>query len=79
MMNRFIVLQTQKCIGWQATCEVALLVSHQEQETGIETVVKDEFLSRYSWMKGYIHQYGGCLPSGEDAPCNVRPNGAYQP
>lgn len=42
MMNRFIIADPKKCIGCH-TCEVACVVSHQEQETGIETVVKDEF------------------------------------
>ena len=51
-MNRFIIADPKKCIGCH-TCEVACVVSHQEQETGIETVVKDEFFPRIHVMKGY--------------------------
>ena len=75
-MNRFIIADPKKCIGCH-TCEVACVVSHQEQETGIETVVKDEFFPRIHVMKGYTISTAVVCRQCEDAPCaNVCPNGA---
>ena len=75
-MNRVIIADPKKCIGCH-TCEVACVVSHQEQETGIETVVKDEFFPRIHVMKGYTISTAVVCRQCEDAPCaNVCPNGA---
>lgn len=75
-MNRFIIADPKKCIGCH-TCEVACVVSHQEQETGIETVVKDGFYPRIHVMKGYTISTAVVCRQCEDAPCaNVCPNGA---
>lgn len=67
-MNRFIIADPKKCIGCH-TCEVACVVSHQEQETGIETVVKDEFFPRIHVMKGYTISTAVVCRQCEDAPC----------
>ncbi|EEB46389.1 4Fe-4S binding domain protein [Providencia alcalifaciens DSM 30120] len=76
MMNRFIIADPKKCIGCH-TCEVACVVSHQEQETGIATVVKDEFFPRIHVLKGYTISTAVICRQCEDAPCaNVCPNGA---
>lgn len=75
-MNRFIIADPKKCIGCH-TCEVACVVSHQEQETGIATVVKDEFFPRIHVLKGYTVSTAVVCRQCEDAPCaNVCPNGA---
>lgn len=75
-MNRFIIADPKKCIGCH-TCEVACVVSHQEQETGIETMIKDGFYPRIHVMKGYTISTAVVCRQCEDAPCaNVCPNGA---
>lgn len=75
-MNHFIIADPKKCIGCH-TCEVACVVSHQQHETGVETVVNDDFNPRIHVMKGYNVSTAVVCRQCEDAPCaNVCPNGA---
>ena len=71
-MNRFIVADSEKCIGCR-TCEVACVVSHQDtQDCAAVTAVA--FSSRIRVIKGGAFTTAVACHQCEDAPCaNVCP------
>ncbi|WP_058910543.1 electron transport protein HydN [Entomohabitans teleogrylli] len=74
-MNRFIMADSGKCIGCR-TCEVACVVSHQEQQD-CAAVTPGTFLPRIHVIKGASVSTAVMCRQCEDAPCaNVCPNGA---
>lgn len=77
-MNRFIVADSEKCIGCR-TCEVACVVSHQDtQDCAAVTAVA--FSSRIRVIKGGVFTTAVACHQCEDAPCaNVCPTQAICP
>jgi Fe-S-cluster-containing hydrogenase components 2 len=77
-MNRFIVADSEKCIGCR-TCEVACVVSHQDtQDCAAVTAVA--FSSRIRVIKGGAFTTAVACHQCEDAPCaNVCPTQAIRP
>ena len=74
-MNRFIIADASKCIGCR-TCEVACVVSHQENQDCAALTPKT-FLPRIHVIKGVNVSTATACRQCEDAPCaNVCPNGA---
>ena len=74
-MNRFIIADASKCIGCR-TCEVACVVSHQENQDCAALTPKS-FLPRIHVIKGVNVSTATACRQCEDAPCaNVCPNGA---
>ncbi|NIF38455.1 4Fe-4S dicluster domain-containing protein [Enterobacter sp. Tr-810] len=76
-MNRFIVADSEKCIGCR-TCEVACVVSHQDtQDCAAVTAVA--FSSRIRVIKGGAFTTAVACHQCEDAPCaNVCPTQAIR-
>jgi len=76
-MNRFIVADSEKCIGCR-TCEVACVVSHQDtQDCAAVTAVA--FSSRIRVIKGGAFTTAVSCHQCEDAPCaNVCPTQAIR-
>ncbi|EMV7408544.1 TPA: 4Fe-4S binding protein [Enterobacter soli] len=76
-MNRFIVADSEKCIGCR-TCEVACVVSHQDtQDCAAVTAVA--FSSRIQVIKGGAFTTAVACHQCEDAPCaNVCPTQAIR-
>lgn len=76
-MNRFIVADSEKCIGCR-TCEVACVVSHQDtQDCAAVTAVA--FSSRIRVIKGGVFTTAVACHQCEDAPCaNVCPTQAIR-
>lgn len=76
-MNRFIIADTQKCIGCR-TCEVACVVSHQ-QDQDCSTVSARRFTPRIRVVKSDELSTATLCRQCEDAPCaNVCPEGAIR-
>ena len=76
-MNRFIVANSEKCIGCR-TCEVACVVAHQ-QEQDCAQLSAEAFLPRIQVVKGDIFSTAVTCHHCEDAPCgNVCPTGAIR-
>ena len=77
-MNRFIVADSEKCIGCR-TCEVACVVSRQDtQDCAAVTAVA--FSSRIRVIKGGAFTTAVACHQCEDAPCaNVCPTQAIRP
>ena len=76
-MNRFIIADTQKCIGCR-TCEVACVVSHQ-QDQDCSTVSARRFAPRIRVVKSDELSTATLCRQCEDAPCaNVCPEGAIR-
>ncbi|SQA98615.1 Electron transport protein hydN [Cedecea neteri] len=74
-MNRFIIADSSKCIGCR-TCEVACVVSHQENQD-CSALTPKTFLPRIHVIKGVNVSTATMCRQCEDAPCaNVCPNGA---
>ena len=74
-MNRVIMADASKCIGCR-TCEVACVVSHQEQQD-CAALTPETFLPRIHVIKGVNVSTATLCRQCEDAPCaNVCPNGA---
>ncbi|MDR7941803.1 4Fe-4S binding protein [Enterobacter soli] len=76
-MNRFIVADSEKCIGCR-TCEVACVVSHHDtQDCAAVTAVA--FSSRIRVIKGGAFTTAVACHQCEDAPCaNVCPTQAIR-
>ena len=71
-MNRFIIADASKCIGCR-TCEVACVVSHQENQDCAALTPKT-FLPRIHVIKGVNVSTATACRQCEDAPCaNVCP------
>lgn len=76
-MNRFILADSQKCIGCR-TCEVACVVAHQDQQR-CELLSPEEFVPRIQVVKGDTFSTAVTCHHCEDAPCaNVCPTGAVR-
>ncbi|MRS91861.1 hydrogenase [Enterobacteriaceae bacterium RIT714] len=76
-MNRFIVADSAKCIGCR-TCEVACVVSHQENEDSA-AVSAVAFAARIRVVKGDSFTTAVSCHQCEDAPCaNVCPTQAIR-
>jgi len=76
-MNRFIVANSEKCIGCR-TCEVACVVAHQ-QEQDCAQLSAEAFLPRIQVVKGDTFSTAVSCHHCEDAPCgNVCPTGAIR-
>jgi Fe-S-cluster-containing hydrogenase component 2 len=74
-MNRFIIADASKCIGCR-TCEVACVVSHQENQDCAALTPKS-FLPRIHVIKGVNVSTATACRQCEDAPCaNVCPTHA---
>ncbi|MCK7229086.1 4Fe-4S dicluster domain-containing protein [Enterobacter asburiae] len=71
-MNRFIMADSEKCIGCR-TCEVACAVSHQE------FVSSNDLMPRIRVVKGGAYTTAVGCHQCEDAPCaNVCPTSAIR-
>ena len=76
-MNRFIMADASKCIGCR-TCEVACVVSHQEQQD-CAALTSETFLPRIHVIKGVNVSTATLCRQCEDAPCaNVCPTHAIR-
>lgn len=76
-MNPFIVADATKCIGCR-TCEVACVVSHQENQD-CAAVSSKEFVSRIRVIKDNAFTTAVTCHQCEDAPCaNVCPTQAIR-
>lgn len=74
-MNRFVIADSAKCIGCR-TCEVACVVSHQENQD-CATVTPKAFSARIRVVKSGSFTTAVTCHHCEDAPCaNVCPVGA---
>lgn len=74
-MNRFVIADSAKCIGCR-TCEVACVVSHQENQD-CATVSPKAFSARIRVVKSGSFTTAVTCHHCEDAPCaNVCPVGA---
>ncbi len=74
-MNRFIMADASACIGCR-TCEVACVVSHQEQQNSAAVTTAD-FVPRIRVIKEDSFTTATVCHQCEDAPCaNVCPFGA---
>ncbi|WP_171839919.1 4Fe-4S dicluster domain-containing protein, partial [Salmonella enterica] len=71
-MNRFIMADASACIGCR-TCEVACVVSHQEQQNSAAVMTAD-FVPRIRVIKEDSFTTATVCHQCEDAPCaNVCP------
>ena len=68
-MNRFIVAESNKCIGCR-TCEVACVVSHQASQD-CSTVSPEAFLPRIRVVKTGMLSTAAVCRQCEDAPCGA--------
>lgn len=73
-MNRFVIADSQKCIGCR-TCEVACVLAHSDGKTA--SLSPEHFSPRLKVVKGLSISTTIQCRQCEDAPCaNVCPNGA---
>ncbi|VFS64337.1 Electron transport protein hydN [Kluyvera cryocrescens] len=74
-MNRFIRVDSQKCIGCKA-CEVACVMSHNEEQHVLNV---SQFVPRITVVKMNNQRGAATCHHCEDAPCaRSCPNGAIR-
>lgn len=74
-MNRFIRVDSQKCIGCRA-CEVACVMSHNDEQHVLDVA---QFLPRITVVKMNQQRGAATCHHCEDAPCaRSCPNGAIR-